>query len=163
MKQALFLLSLLIVGHQLISCEPAVSFEVMTSPVIDSLLVFVPKRHTPAPKDTSICFSKDDLFHVSLQYYDDTHNFAFINLGSGTFPHLYKTEWLTDTIHVFLFDVKTVESVPWDEIVDEYLVLQRYDFSKEDINELRDRLFYPPTPEMAQMHMWPRYGTINSE
>ena len=154
----------LVLSFVFFSCEPAVDFSIMTIEKLDSLYVFIPERRTIAPRDTSICFSREDLMCVKYFNPDaDGYYFANIGLGMGTFPHLFETEWQTDTIHVFLFDVEIVNSISWKEIADRYLILQRYDFSLKDIEELKHTFFYPPTPEMAHIHMWPPYETIKAE
>ena len=54
---------------------------------------------------------------------------------------------------------------PWDNAIKNYNVLARYDLSLEDMNCLRDedgivRIFYPPTPEMKGIHMYPPYKEL---
>lgn len=63
-----------------------------------------------------------------------------------------------DTVSLFIFDAEVVESNSWEKVVDEYLVLQRYDLSIEDFKKLGSLIPYPPTPEMKDMHMYPPYG-----
>lgn len=62
-----------------------------------------------------------------------------------------------DTMSIFIFDEEIVNHNSWDIIAEEYLVLQRYDLSKEDIKKLYHDIHYPPTPEMQDIHMWPPY------
>ena len=63
-----------------------------------------------------------------------------------------------DTIMFFVFDAYTVENIPQMTITDKYLVLRRYDLSKEDLILLNWNLYYPPTEEMKHMKMYPPYG-----
>ena len=63
-----------------------------------------------------------------------------------------------DTIMFFVFDAYTVENIPQMTITDKYLVLRRYDLSKEDLVLLNWNLYYPPTEEMKHMKMYPPYG-----
>ncbi len=102
--------------------------------------------------DTTICFEKPYGY------------LAFIEPGEIRTAHgqaRYLEDWFyyfpNDTISVFLFDGKTVETVPWETVVKEYLVLQRYDLSIEDMKKLDRTIHYPPTPEMRDIHMWPPY------
>ena len=60
----------------------------------------------------------------------------------------------------FIFDSKVVENNTWEEVVQNYMVLQRYDFSKEDLARLNCRIFYPPTEEMSEIHMFPPYEKV---
>lgn len=62
-----------------------------------------------------------------------------------------------DTISVFFFDVETIETIPWETICNEYLILQRYDLSIEDLRKLNGHITYPPTEEMRGMHMFPPF------
>lgn len=63
----------------------------------------------------------------------------------------------TDTIRVFVLDKKQYDETDWDTIRDQYQILQRYDFSKADLNFLGWHIAYPPTPEMKDIKMWPPY------
>ena len=103
--------------------------------------------------DTTICFKKPYGY------------LAFIEPGEIRTAHgqaRYLEDWFyyfpNDTISVFLFDGETVENVPWETVVKEYLVLQRYDLSIEDMKKLDRTIHYPPTPEMRDIHMWPPYA-----
>ena len=62
-----------------------------------------------------------------------------------------------DTISVFFFDVETIETIPWETICNEYLILQRYDLSIEDLRKMNGYITYPPTEEMRGMHMFPPF------
>ena len=63
----------------------------------------------------------------------------------------------TDTVRVFVLDKKQYDETDWDTIRDQYLILQRYDFAKADLNFLGWHIAYPPTPEMKDIKMWPSY------
>lgn len=60
----------------------------------------------------------------------------------------------------FIFDSKVVENNTWEDVVRNYMVLQRYDFSKEDLARLNCQIFYPPTEEMSEIHMFPPYEKV---
>ena len=44
---------------------------------------------------------------------------------------------------LYLFSRDTIEQVPWDRIVDEYLVLRRYDLTLEDLEAMNWVVEYP--------------------
>lgn len=72
-------------------------------------------------------------------------------------------KWDCDTVSFFLFEKDVVDNYTWDEIVKNYQILQRYDFSKEDLIRLDCKIPYPPTEKMSGMHMYPPYNyTTNS-
>lgn len=67
-----------------------------------------------------------------------------------------------DTLIVFVFDADTLEAVGWDVVCSEYKVLQRYDLSLENLQDLDFKLCFPPSEAMKHIHMWPPYGTYDA-
>jgi hypothetical protein len=61
----------------------------------------------------------------------------------------------------FVLDAYTWEHESSQTIIDNYLVLQRYDLGLEDIQKLGWSLPFPPTEAMKDMKMYPPYGTYN--
>lgn len=57
-------------------------------------------------------------------------------------------------------DNTALDSLPWDSIRDKYIILQRYDLSVFDANEL-GLLVFPPDSTMKHIHMWPPFGTYD--
>jgi hypothetical protein len=77
--------------------------------------------------------------------------------------HKIKT---VDTLSVFIIDLDTLDYYSWDTVVKYNMVLQRYDISLSDMEELEKNrhssiLFFPPTEDMKHIHMWPPYGTYD--
>lgn len=68
----------------------------------------------------------------------------------------------TDTIMVFAFDADTLDYFGWDTVCAYHKVLQRYDLSLEDLQDLNFRLCFPPSEAMKHIHMWPPYGTYDA-
>lgn len=66
-----------------------------------------------------------------------------------------------DTLIVFTFDADTLDYYGWDTVCANYKVLQRYDLSLEDLQDLDFRLCFPPSEAMRNIHMWPPYGTYD--
>lgn len=50
---------------------------------------------------------------------------------------------LSDTLMIFVFDGYTIENTEWSEVVHEYLVLQRFNLSLEDLESLNWTITYP--------------------
>ena len=63
----------------------------------------------------------------------------------------------TDTVRVFVFDSEEYEKTDWSAIRDQYLILQRYDFTKAELDVLGWHISYPPSSEMKDIKMWPPY------
>lgn len=61
-----------------------------------------------------------------------------------------------DTLCLFLIDTDTISKYGWDKVRDEYKVLIRYDLSLQDLKKLNYKIYYPPSPEMQKMRMYPR-------
>lgn len=79
-------------------------------------------------------------------------------------------DWLTtwqededvsqDTMTIFVIKKSVYDTVPWDSIAKNYMVLQRYDVPAQyyiDHFWPRKRLTYPPTEDMCEIPMWPPY------
>ena len=65
----------------------------------------------------------------------------------------------SDTISLFVLDREIYDKTPWEEVREEYMVLQRYDVSLKDLQRLNFRLSYPPTAAMKSIKMYPPYNT----
>ena len=64
-----------------------------------------------------------------------------------------------DTLSIFIMNVDTLRKYTWDEVRQNYKILQRYDFSLQDLRLLNYTIPYPPTMEMKNMKMYPPYGS----
>jgi len=69
-----------------------------------------------------------------------------------------KKDIWTDTLSLFIFDADTFDTHNWEEIKNDYKILQRYDLSPQDIKQLDYKITYPPTGAMKDMKMFPPYG-----
>lgn len=79
--------------------------------------------------------------------------------GVGTIPgwdEIFKSLNI-DTMRVFILATDTVNMYDWNVIQKKYNILQRYDFSVEDLRNLNDCFYYPPIPAMRNIKMWPPY------
>jgi hypothetical protein len=48
-----------------------------------------------------------------------------------------------DTLMVFVFDSKVIETTPWEDVTNKYMVLKRYDLSLEDLQASDFTITYP--------------------
>ncbi len=53
-------------------------------------------------------------------------------------------------------DIDTAKEGDYERVQREYDVLARYDLTDEDLESLNFTLVYPPSEEMAGVHMWIR-------
>ena len=65
-----------------------------------------------------------------------------------------------DTLRLFIFQDDIVDNYGWEKVHDDYMILVRYDLSKEDIQRLNTDIHYPPTEEMRDVHMYPPYEEV---
>lgn len=64
----------------------------------------------------------------------------------------------TDTLCFFILNSDTLNKYPWEEIRKDYKILRRYDLSLQDLEYLEYKIYYPPTPKMRDIKMYPPYG-----
>jgi hypothetical protein len=107
--------------------------------------------------DTTISFDKE---HIGSPI--KAHSHVVVNIGTLPIENYFKNI-PSDTLSVFFFHSDTVSRYSWEEIQQEYKVLQRYDLSIEDINLLYNKygvpeIPYPPNERMKNMKMYPPYG-----
>ena len=138
------------------SCEPFVALNLYLPTEKKSVYCFLPDRNQEARKDTSIYFLPDDLTLVKLYSESNGHSSGWIDLGMGDVDVLFN-DWKVDTVSLFIFDQEVIDNNSWNTVVDNYMVLQRYDFTKEDLKRIHCQVYYPPTPEMSTIRMWPNY------
>ena len=65
-----------------------------------------------------------------------------------------------DTLRLFIFQDDIVDNYGWEKVHDDYMILVRYDLSKEDIQRLNADIHYPPIEEMRDVHMYPPYEEV---
>lgn len=80
----------------------------------------------------------------------------FIVPGSITAEEIFRMA--NDTIRIFIFDTDTLAKYSWEEISRNYNILQRYDLTLKDMKLLKHDIYYPPTPAMRNIKMWPPYN-----
>lgn len=86
----------------------------------------------------------------------------FTDVNRGTWKYEFKHHIPNDTLSFFIFHQDTLNKYPWGTIRKEYMILQRYDLSWQDLKVLNYEFFFPPTEIMSQMKMYPPYGTYNA-
>lgn len=109
--------------------------------------------------DFALCDQYDTVIHANLSDY---------GLGHVLLPGY--SDWTTtwqededvsqDTMTIFIIKKSVYDTVPWDSIAKNYMVLQRYDVPAQyyiDHFWPRKRLTYPPNEDMCEILMWPPY------
>lgn len=99
--------------------------------------------------DTAISKLKPAFFYVA------PHVRNYIGNGGkweNVFPELPK-----DTLSIYIFNADTLNVYDWSKIKEGYKILKRYDLSLNDLKKLNWTIYYPPTEEMKNIHMYPPY------
>jgi hypothetical protein len=86
---------------------------------------------------------------------------AIEEFAKGCIEYYFQNRDNRDTVMFFVFDADVLENESSQTIKDNYLVLQRYDLSLDDVRQLEWMLPFPPTEKMKYMRMYPPYGTYN--
>lgn len=137
-------------------CEKFIVFDYLLPEKYECVYCFIPEKTKLCVNDTTIFFTKEDLRLLPLLDWEEGYKRGQISLGSGTIDSLFDN-WGSDKVSFFIFDKDVVDTIPWDDIVQNYCVLQRYDFTKEELKRIRCQIKYPPTEEMANIKMYPPY------
>jgi hypothetical protein len=61
--------------------------------------------------------------------------------------------------NIYIFDEQVLETISWNTVGENYMVLQRYDLTPEDLQKLKWQIPYPPTEVMKDMKMYPAYDS----
>ena len=105
--------------------------------------------------DTTISFNEENVSIIKAH--------SHIKINIGTLPiEKYFNNIPSDTLSVFYFHADTISKYSWEEIQQDYNILQRYDLSLEDFKRLSDKngvpvITYPPNEAMKDMRMYPPY------
>ena len=109
------------------------------------------------PTDTLLPQNKPNIeFIPESAYLDDKWNNPY-DMVMGDSYNWLKQLSDNDTIRIYIFDLEVFENTDWSIIREQYLILQRYDFTKAYLWGLNRGFAYPPTPEMKGVKMWPPY------
>jgi hypothetical protein len=124
--------------------------------VISSYLALGEIGATAYP-DTTLFFEKK-----WIGYETNPNGRAYQALPTFTYE-----EWFArlsqDTLSIFIFNQEVLNNYSWEQVQQDYNILQRYDLSLEDFKRLSDKngvpvITYPPTEAMKDMRMYPPYG-----
>lgn len=63
----------------------------------------------------------------------------------------------SDTLIIQVFESEIIDTYSWSKIRSDYMILQQYFVSLENLQSINWRISYPPTPEMKDIKMWPPY------
>jgi hypothetical protein len=114
---------------------------------VDSILTVV--NNTDRDKLFVSSFNDDTLINIFSFLKDDFQmNSAAIKSNS---KKEFKSNWIysltyngdSGIMHGFIFDKQTVVEQPWDTIVENNLVLKRYDLSLQDLESMNWTITYP--------------------
>jgi hypothetical protein len=109
-------------------------------------------------KEDSVILSRYNGYPYSDSYKvlpNENNYTAFFNVFSGRSDCYENT--LKDTLYVFIFEEDVLANHSWADVVDKNLVLQRYDLSLKDLQQLNWQISYPPSELMKDMKMYPPF------
>jgi len=67
-----------------------------------------------------------------------------LTIGNGCcWEGTFKQEIKSDTLMIFIFDAKVLESTPWDTVRKNYMILARYDLTYKDLVKFDWTIPYP--------------------
>ncbi|WP_291529404.1 hypothetical protein [Bacteroides sp. UBA939] len=124
--------------------------------VISSYLALGGKGETAYP-DTSLLFERKCVGYATKPG----------SRADQALPTFTYEEWFAmlpqDTLSIFIFNQEVLNNYSWEQIQQDYNILQRYDLSLEDFYRLSDKndnpvITYPPTEAMRNMKMYPPYS-----
>ncbi|MCH7396769.1 hypothetical protein MM236_02165 [Belliella sp. DSM 107340] len=141
MKKYVFPLSLISIIFLCAGCpesfiEPDSKLIIMNNS--DKKIIFFDQFNSP--KDTLL---SNFPFNLTLE---NTNSRIIGPNSSATFPGSYKgilNDYQDDILMLYLFSRDTIERVSWDRIVDEYLILRRYDLTLKDLEDMNWTITYP--------------------
>lgn len=113
---------------------------------------------TDLPQDSS-------MVNISLVEYQDDSNdrSSVIMVYSSRDERWIEAMPPDDTIRIFIIAKDVYEKKSWKEIASNYLILQRYDITAQEVLDLDKKLTYPPDERMKNIHMWPLYEAAGDE
>lgn len=103
----------------------------------DTLLPFAPRIRSIKPGQSSV-------WHSAIPW--DEHYFKQLP---------------ADTLSFFIISKDVYDRLSWDKIRTNYLILNRYDLSSEDVAKLGNRIPYPATEAMRDMKMYSSFSEGN--
>ena len=109
-------------------------------------------------KEESIILSRYNGYPYSDWYKalpNEKNNTALFNVFSGRSDCYENT--LKDTLYIFIFEEDVLANHSWADVVDKKLILQRYDLSLKDLQQLNWQISYPPSEQMKDMKMYPPF------
>lgn len=135
--QSLFMYSGLILA--LISCDYKNSYYDYRLKVINKSSMTIYAEYSMSPIDTLLPFTQSPFNH-SPDKAAPNGTITLIRGGSweGAFD-----EVVNQKLIIFIFDAAVADSVPWETIKKDYLILKRYDLTLKDLDSLNFEVIYP--------------------
>lgn len=63
-------------------------------------------------------------------------------------------------LSVFIINQEDIDNIGWEGISSQNKYLVRYDLTESDLNRLKGTLSFPPSVDMKNVKMWPRYEEV---
>ena len=79
----------------------------------------------------------------------------FVAGGDATWENIFEVSVPNDTLSLFILHSDTLAKYEWQQIIDDYNILKRYDLSLGDLQRLDFKVTYPPDAGMEGIQMYP--------
>jgi hypothetical protein len=146
----------------LISCEKTKDYYIKVDNNSDKIICF--HANLEYPDDSMLVrHCRIDQLPVSIQPHSSRRYISGIN---GRVQSWYNAFRQSDvyggyvSVYISEMDIELIESYEQKQDNDSFVdlpIIARYDLKREDIEALDWVVTYPPSPEMKNIHMWPRY------
>lgn len=106
---------------------------------------------TPVYPDTTLREFQEHSYKIQ-----PNEKYDLIATVNRTWDEKYNEDFPADTMSIFVLHADTFNLHDWSTIREDYKILIRYDLSLDDLKRLNYNIYYPPTPEMEGIKMYPR-------
>ena len=107
-----------------------------------------------------LTYSSDTLFYIGNWLTTPSNNHKVEPNSTNTHCLSRRAGNCYDVVpitRIFIFEEQVILSTPRDTIQQNYMILQRYDLTPEDLELLNWEVPYPPNERMKNMKMYPPY------
>lgn len=113
---------------------------------------------TLLPKDT-IAY-KGFLFSECLGAYPPHERTSYMSIVNEEWDEFLRKTLPRDTMSIFVINNDTLRKYGYEMVREKNMIVVRYELSTSNIRELDYTIPYPPSPQMKDMRMSPKYESL---